>query len=166
MRLLMRRRYFASIGMILFTTKGMVAFGQGRDRLVAPEEKDEAQTAASDLLNKIDKVPLSADELRSLYSSSGLALKNRYDVQAYDARLRSVRGPLGPVKSRTFAGFGGAYLTLPNIMPGDYMIIGFRTLFGDSNVVYTEQVTLEKDRGGAKKFRLVEYYVAPLSDSK
>lgn len=121
-----------------------------------------ARVVAEELLKIFDKTPLIASDKENLYRNAGNALKARYSISSFDARLIATRGPLGVVEHRSFFGYSGGFNTLPNIIPGQYLIMVFHTKFTSSPSEYTEQVTIEKDRSNSGVWRLVEYYNAPL----
>jgi hypothetical protein len=137
--------------------------GMAQNRPLTSADVSAARRIAQGLLEQIDGAPLSDWQLNNLYGMAGLALTERYTPAAFAARLDSVRAPLGAVRKRTYEGFSGDFTSLPNIIPGDYLILEFITRFEGRKRPYTEQVTLERDRSEAPTWRLVEYYVAPLA---
>ena len=138
------------------------AFAQGPDRAISVQEIQSARETAANLLETMDKAPLSKFEFDNFYASGGEALKKRYTDRSFNTRMMAVRPPLGMKAERTFYGYSGPYASLPNLIPGDYVIVAFRTKFSKSAQLYTEQVTLEHDRGGAGSWKFVEYYSAPI----
>jgi hypothetical protein len=132
------------------------------DRAVSSDEVATARATAEQLLTSIDRVPFSNSQMADFYNFGGLALRSRYTFADYVTRLQTVRYPLGTARTRVFSDFSGAFLKLPNIIVGDYVIVGFKTRFSAHKGLFTEQVTLEHDRSGAPSWRFVEYYVAPL----
>jgi len=139
------------------------ANAQAPDRSISVQEIQSARQAAERVLALMDKAPLSKFEFDDFYANAGEALRKRYSPAAFSHRMASVRPALGIKSERTFYGYSGPYATLPNLISGDYVIVAFHTRFGQSQQLFTEQVTLENDRGGRGRWNFVEYYSAPIA---
>ena len=140
----------------------ILCVAQTPDREISVTEIDLAKATALSILETVDKAPLSKFESNSIYASAGDALKRRYTSDTFSDRVLKVRAPLGIKSERTFYGYSGPYRQIPNLIPGDYVIMAYRTRFAQSSQMFTEQITLEHDRRASSGWKFVEYYEAPI----
>jgi hypothetical protein len=122
------------------------------------QDKAAARQAAEVVLGQLDNSRLDGSRLSIIYQQSAKALKNRYTESDFANRLMATRTPLGTAKVRALEGVDGGFKRLPNLADGEYLIVIFDTVFQGAADIYTEQVTLARDRDAGVEWRLVEYF--------
>lgn len=121
-------------------------------------DRTEARTIAETFLTQLDSAHLVKSEVNEIYSRSSELLKKRYSETAFMKRISLTRTPLGTPKTRVFEGIDGGFRRLPNLVDGEYLIVIFNTIFDKISDIYTEQVTLERNRQTGRGWQLVEYF--------
>ncbi|WP_165856069.1 DUF4019 domain-containing protein [Marinobacter sp. JSM 1782161] len=109
----------------------------------------------------LDRIVRDGADVWNLYNRASQTLRDRYDFDAFKQAMKE-RTKLGVSENRIFAGVDGGFKRLPNL-PGDreYAIVKYDVTFQNHDLLYTEQVTLEKteDTSSASAWRVVGYFV-------
>ncbi len=132
-----------------------------QDKVISRDEVMLAEQVAVAIAEEIDSVPMGYAKQLAFYENGGEALHARYSTGAIFKRLNEVRSSLGAVRQRRFAGYSGIFYAMPNIIPGEYLIINFTTNFSSSENKFDEEVTLEIDHAKGESWKFVDYYIAP-----
>lgn len=122
--------------------------------------RNEIRGEAERILNGLDDSLRTPSSIYSVYENGGKALHSRYTRNALLTRIANTRHSLGKVKSRKYFGVDGGFSSFPNLPVGKYAIAIFETKFSASDILYTEQVTLESLSSEMKEWKFVEYYCA------
>jgi len=128
---------------------------------VGLSQRNEARATAENVLKQLDQAGQNKKVLSDVFSNGADALSARYSNQSFAARIVQAKVPLGIMISRKYHGVDGGFTSLPNIIPGNYVIVKFDTDYGHGGNTYTEQVTLQLTPGTDNSWKYVEYYSAP-----
>jgi hypothetical protein len=111
-----------------------------------------AQAAAQAWLRLVD-----ARRYDQSWDSAAAVFRGAVTKPAWSSAVKEGRAPFEPLGERSL--LGATYSTqLPNVPPGEYVVIQYRTKAGNGKIV-VETITPTKDADG--RWRVAGYYVRP-----
>ncbi len=121
-----------------------------KPKIIVPVTQPEAKAAAEKWLNLVDR-----GRYAESWDQAAAYFKTAVTKQKWVASVKTVRAPLGAVKSRKL--LSARYTTsLPGAPDGQYVVIQYRTSF-ENKPEAVETITPMKDKDG--KWRVSGYYV-------
>lgn len=151
---LMRFHSSAILGFALLLGAGQ-AMAQG-----APAQSSTATDSAIASAHKAADVwldQLDGAQYGPSWDNAGSAFQHALTKAQWIATVQKVRGQVGPLGPRTVQK-SQFTTTAPNLPPGEYVVMQYRTVSGSGGFV-TETVVLQRD--GARGWRVDGYFVKP-----
>ena len=116
-----------------------------------PDSPSHPSTAAADTWLAL----ADASDGLATWQAAGAQFQQAVSAGAWSEKLRSARGPLGPLSGRRLA-VANSFDGLPGAPPGRYAILQYHAVY-DGRQAVVEQLTLEQTAGGA--WQVVGYFI-------
>ncbi len=122
------------------------------------ECRTEAEKKAKEVLRRLDNLAKKNDSHQSFYEDAADIFKKKATMEQWFAAFEH-RNKLGGPRRRIHESTQGTFKNLPNVDKNKkYVIVTFDTMFEGEKGIFTEQVTLIRNKDNQYKF--VGYYFA------